>query len=157
MALVQLPTQVYMACLFAMLDLLLNFQHCLYTRWLVPRQLARQQEETASAVADTEEPFSELQLTAQPASDAHPAVRPLTPRSQQARVSQKCLSLFRSRRSDHSSEAASDLPGAYHMRALSSGLPQVQPSHLHPCQVDPPASVSCMLDAAAPLQSCCIH
>ena len=32
--LLQLPTQVYMACLFAILDILLNFQHCWYVYWL---------------------------------------------------------------------------------------------------------------------------
>lgn len=40
--LLQLPTQVYMAVLFAVLDLLLNFQHCWYCYWIIPRRKKRQ-------------------------------------------------------------------------------------------------------------------
>lgn len=38
----QLPTQVYMAVLFAVLDLLLNFQHSWYCYWIIPRRKKRQ-------------------------------------------------------------------------------------------------------------------
>ena len=47
--LLQLPTQVYMAVLFAVFDLVLNFQHCWYCYWLIPRRKRRQQAQRAAA------------------------------------------------------------------------------------------------------------
>ena len=122
--LLQLPTQVYMACLFAMLELLLNFQHCLYTRWLVPRQQARQQrQETAAGLAESDKSSNQLQLTPQP--QPEPVSHPNADRQHETSNKCNCLSFFIDRRTDHSSQLASDLPGAQHMRALSSGLQQV--------------------------------
>ena len=42
--LLQLPTQIYMAVLYAVQDLLLNFQHCWYNYVLKPRQQRKQQQ-----------------------------------------------------------------------------------------------------------------
>lgn len=47
----QLPTQIYMAVLYAVLDLLLNFQHCFYNFWRKPRQKREQQEQQANRTA----------------------------------------------------------------------------------------------------------
>ena len=49
--LLQLPTQIYMAVLYAVLDLLLNFQHCFYNFWLKPRRKRKQQQQEATRAA----------------------------------------------------------------------------------------------------------
>lgn len=51
--LVQLPTQVYMAVLFAVLDILLNFQHCWYCYWIIPRRQKRTAAQLAAAPAES--------------------------------------------------------------------------------------------------------
>ena len=59
--LLQLPTQVYMAVLYAVLDLLLNFQHCFYNFWLKPRRKRKQQHQEvirAAAFAQEQQPDS---------------------------------------------------------------------------------------------------
>ncbi|KAL3146889.1 hypothetical protein ABBQ38_014861 [Trebouxia sp. C0009 RCD-2024] len=79
-----LPTQVYMAVLFAVLDILLNFQHCWYCYWIVPRRKKRQAAQLAAAPAEgtpeaeVHDSASEVQLASKTSESQKPLIRPVT-------------------------------------------------------------------------------
>ena len=119
--LLQLPTQVYMACLFAILDILLNVQHCWYLYWLVPRRTKREQEQqTATAVAETPDPTSEQQLTQQPTIDL--LVKPVTNASSVNTGMHVTPDAVSSKDIELMSDPTAKIPAAHQLRALSAGI-----------------------------------
>ncbi|KAL3134873.1 hypothetical protein ABBQ32_007839 [Trebouxia sp. C0010 RCD-2024] len=85
-----LPTQVYMAVLFAVLDILLNFQHCWYCYWIIPRRQKRQAAQLAAAAtertpdAEVHDSASEVQLASKTSESQKPLIRPVTDSPQRA-------------------------------------------------------------------------
>ena len=119
--LLQLPTQVYMACLFAILDILLNVQHCWYVYWVVPRRTKREQERrTATAVAETHDSASEQQPTQQPPVD--PLVKPVTNASSVNTGMHVTPDAANSKDIELISDPTAKIPAAHQLRALSAGM-----------------------------------
>lgn len=116
-----LPTQVYMACLFAILDILLNVQHCWYVYWVVPRRTKREQkQQTATAVAETHDSASEQQPTQQPPVD--PLVKPVTNASSINTGMHVTPDAANSNDIELISDPTAKIPAAHQLRALSAGL-----------------------------------
>ena len=119
--LLQLPTQVYMACLFAILDILLNVQHCWYVYWVVPRRTKREQEQqTATAAAEPHDPASEQQLTQQPPVD--PLVKAVTNASSVNTGMHVTPDTASTKDSELISDPTAKIPAAHQLRALSAGI-----------------------------------
>lgn len=119
--LLQLPTQVYMACLFAILDILLNVQHCWYVYWVVPRRTKREQkQQTATAVAETHDSASEQQPTQQPPVD--PLVKPVTNASSINTGMHVTPDAANSNDIELISDPTAKIPAAHQLRALSAGM-----------------------------------
>ncbi|DBB18691.1 TPA: hypothetical protein ACH3X3_000299 [Trebouxia sp. C0006] len=116
-----LPTQVYMACLFAILDILLNVQHCWYVYWVVPRRTKREQEQqTATAAAEPHDPASEQQLTQQPPVD--PLVKAVTNASSVNTGMHVTPDAASTKDIELISDPTAKIPAAHQLRALSAGL-----------------------------------
>ncbi len=110
-----------MACLFAILDILLNVQHCWYVYWVVPRRTKREQEQqTATAVAQTHDPASEQQLTQQPPVDL--LVKPVTNASPVNTGMHVTPDAASSKDIELMSDLTSKIPAAHQLRALSAGI-----------------------------------
>ncbi|KAA6418086.1 MAG: hypothetical protein FRX49_11927 [Trebouxia sp. A1-2] len=110
-----------MACLFAILDILLNVQHCWYVYWVVPRRKKREQEQqTATAMAATHDPASEQQLTQQPPVDI--LARPVTNASPVNTGMHVTPDAASSKDIELMSDPAAKIPAAHQLRALSAGL-----------------------------------
>lgn len=117
----QLPTQVYMACLFAILDILLNVQHCWCVYWVVPRRTKREQEQqTATAVAEPHDPASEQQLTQKPPVDL--LVKPLTEVSPVNTGMHMTPDAASNKDIEQMSDPTVKIPAAHQLRALSAGI-----------------------------------
>ena len=109
-----------MACLFAILDILLNVQHCWYVYWVVPRRKKREQEQqTATAMAATHDPASEQQLTQQPPVDI--LARPVTNASPVNTGMHVTPDAASSKDIELMSDPAAKIPAAHQLRALSAG------------------------------------
>ncbi|DBA73323.1 TPA: PQ loop repeat-containing protein 2 [Trebouxia sp. C0004] len=109
-----------MACLFAILDILLNVQHCWYVYWVVPRRAKQEQEQqTATAVAEPHDPAARL-LTQQPPVDL--LLKPVTdapPVNTGMHVTPDAAS---SKDIELMSVPTAKIPAAHQLRALSAGL-----------------------------------
>lgn len=142
----QLPTQVYMAFLFSILDILLNVQHCWYVYWVAPkrkRQALEQQNASNAALSDS----STEQQPAGPADSTHAKKQPnlLSESQQQSPESVKHVQLIQrqadepvqpseehstSQQQPHafpqadattSSNPMDGPPAVHHLRAVSAG------------------------------------
>ena len=116
----QLPTQVYMACLFAILDILLNVQHCWYVYWVVPRRKKRELEQRAApAVAKPCETANDQQLTQQ--SLPEPLVKPQAVVTPDEEDMQRTSDAVQSEGTAMTDNPVTRIPAAHHLRALSAG------------------------------------
>ncbi len=110
-----------MACLFAILDIILNVQHCWYVYWVVPRRTKREQEQqTATAEAQTHDPASDQQLTQQPPFD--PSVKPATNASSVNTGMYVTPDAASNKDIELMTDPTSKIPAAHQLRALSAGI-----------------------------------
>lgn len=110
-----------MACLFAILDIILNVQHCWYVYWVVPRRTKREQEQqTATAEAQTHDPPSYQQLTQQPPFD--PSVKPATNASSVNTGMYVIPDAASNKDIELMTDPTSKIPAAHQLRALSAGI-----------------------------------
>lgn len=129
-----------MAVLYAILDLLLNFQHCFYNFWRKPRQKRKQQQQQAlrsAALAPTQE---QQATNNKPADDQAPQSDSSNPDNghrqniafEQSDSLQKGSANTVGNRDAAAAEGAAPVqsilnsfevsnPGAHHLRALSAG------------------------------------
>ena len=124
-----------MACLFAILDILLNVQHCWYVYWVVPRRTKREQEQqTAIAVVQTHDPASEQQLTQQPPVD--PSIKTATNASSVNTGMHVTPDAASSKDVELMSDPTAKIPAAHQLSALSAGI-LVHPMYIQCASIMP--------------------
>lgn len=108
-----------MACLFAILDILLNIQHCWYDYWVVPRRKKRElEQQNGTAVAQISDSPTKQQLPEQSADNL--LVKPV--QSPSSANMQETSKIAKSKDIEQGSDPTVKTPAAHQLRALSAGL-----------------------------------
>ena len=109
-----------MACLFAILDILLNVQHCWYVYWVVPRRKKRElEQQSVPAVAKPSEITNDQQLMQQ--SSPEPLVKPQADLTPDMEDMQRASDAAQTKGTDMNDDPMTRIPAAHHLRALSAG------------------------------------
>ena len=109
-----------MACLFAILDILLNVQHCWYVYWVVPRRKKQElEQQNAPAVAKPCEIANDQQLTQQSLPEPlDKSQADVTPNEEDM---QRTSDAAQSEGTAMIDNPMTRIPTAHHLRALSAG------------------------------------
>lgn len=111
-----------MACLFAILDILLNVQHCWYVYWVVPRRKKRElEQQSVPAVAKPCEISNDQQPTQQVSSEL--LVKPQADLTPDTEDMQRTSDAAQTKGTEMNDDPMTRIPAAHHLRALSAGRP----------------------------------